>query len=326
MDDFDDEFDFDFVNNASKKVQDHWAKDFNREKSESIRSIKRDKAAEEGGEVGCKKSENIKTVAPHKTSPVKAGKENSLGKAEEVKEVESPVSITPPGSPTEGTPLGARAVRGANRTNKTKKALAQLKKTTGVSSGRLAVRGSARLEEGGLLSSEEEEEGDLEKGFKEDNIEVKVVWKGKVERVTVGWSERMGKVMDRVAGMVGVASSSLLLYRGDELLGREETVSGLGLSVASVLQGRVRVAVEGEIPQGGIELRLQTKDRRSQAVLVTIFPSEQMKEVMDKYVQKSGISREKVKFFFDGEELEEDQTAEELEMEGGECIDVHIVP
>ena len=213
MDDFDDEFDFDFVNNASKKVQDHWAKDFNREKSESIRSIKRDKAAEEGGEVGCKKSENIKTVAPHKTSPVKAGKENSLGKAEEVKEVESPVSITPPGSPTEGTPLGARAVRGANRTNKTKKALAQLKKTTGVSSGRLAVRGSARLEEGGLLSSEEEEEGDLEKGFKEDNIEVKVVWKGKVERVTVGWSERMGKVMDRVAGMVGVASSSLLLYR-----------------------------------------------------------------------------------------------------------------
>ena len=49
--------------------------------------------------------------------------------------------------------------------------------------------------------------------MKEDNIEVKVVWKGKVERVTVGWSERIGKVMDRVAGMVGVASSSLLLYR-----------------------------------------------------------------------------------------------------------------
>ena len=49
-----------------------------------------------------------------------------------------------------------------------------------------------------------------------------------------------------------------------------------------------------------------------------------MKEVMDKYVQKIGLDREKVKFFFDGEELEENQTAEELEMEGGECIDVHI--
>jgi len=320
MDDLDDEeFDFDFVNNASKKVQSNWAKDFNRDKSESRRSAKRDKAAEEQSKIGCSKSE--KTEIPCQTSPEKkAGKENSQGKAEEVKVVESPVKITPPGSPTGGTPLGTRAVRGANRTNKTKKALAQLKKTTALSSGRLAVRESARLEQG--LSSEEEEEEEV---AKEDNFKVKVMWKGKVERVTVGWSERMGRVMDRVAGMVGVASSSLLLYRGDELLGREETVGGLGLSVASVLQGRVRVAVEGETPQGGIELRLQTKDRRSQAVLITIFPTEQMKVVMDKYIQKSGIGREKVKFFFDGEELEENQTAEELEMEGGECIDVHIV-
>jgi len=309
-----DEFDFDFVNNASKKVQSNWAKDFNREKSESRRSAKRDKAAEEeqAGEIGCKKTE---TLAPCQTSPVKVGKENSLGKSEVM---DSLVEITPPGSPTGGTPLSARTVRGANRTNKTKKALAQLKKTTAVSSGRLAVR-----EEVGLLSSDEEG-GDGEEVSKEDTIKVKVMWKGKVERVTVSCAERMGKVMDRMAGMVGVPSSSLLLYRGEELLGREETVGGLGLSVASVLQGRVRVTVDGETPQGGIELRLQTKDRRSQAVLITILPTEQMKEVMDKYVQKSGICREKVKFFFDGEELEENQTAEELEMEGGECIDVHI--
>ena len=201
----DDEFDFDFVNNASKKVQSNWSKDFNREKSE--RSAKRDKATEKEGEVGCSE----KTETPCQTSPVKrAGKENSLGKTDEAKAVESPVQITPPGSPTGGTPLGTRAVRGANRTNKTKKALAQLKKTTAVSSGRLAVRESARLEED-LLSSDEEKE---EEGIsKEDNIEVKVVWKGKVERVTVGWSERIGRVMDRVALMVGVASSSLLLYR-----------------------------------------------------------------------------------------------------------------
>ena len=82
--------------------------------------------------------------------------------------------------------------------------------------------------------------------------------------------------------------------------------------------------MEGETPQGGIELRLQTKERRGQVVLITILPTEQMKEVMDKYVQKIGLDKKKVKFFFDGEELEENQTAEDLEMEGGECIDVHI--
>jgi len=317
-----DEFEFDFVSNASKKVQSYWAKDFNREKSESRRSAERVKAAEEQDEVGCKKSEINETLTTSQTSPVKAVNANSLGKSEETKMVDSPVEITPPGSPTGGTPLSARTVRGAKRTKKTEKALKELKKTTAVSSGRLPVRESARLEDGGLLSSDEED-GDGEVS-KEDTIEVKVVWKGKVERVTVGWAERMGQVMDRVARMVGVPSSSLLLYRDEELLGREETVGGLGLSVASVLQGRSRVAVEGETPWGGIELRLQTKDRRSQAVLITVFPNEQMKEVMDKYVMKSGVDREKVKFFFDGEEIEENQTAEELEMEGGECIDVHI--
>jgi len=313
----DEDFDFDFVGNASKKVHANWAKDFNREKSESERTVRQEKALERREKTEREKSDKIN---PKATSPVKLGKENNIEVIENVKESEeSPVSITPPGSPTGGTPSSARAVRGANRTNKTKKALAQLKKTTTI---------SARSENIGLrnvvLALSDEEDG-ADEACNEDEVEVKVMWKGKVMRVTVGRAEKMGKVMDRVAGMVEVPSNSLLLYRGEESLGREETAGALGLSVATVLQARVRVALEGEAPQGGIELRLQTKDRRSQAVLVTIFPTDQMKEVMDKYIQKIGTSREKVKFFFDGEELEESQTAEDLDMEGGECIDVHLL-
>ena len=58
----------------------------------------------------------------------------------------------------------------------------------------------------------------------------------------------------------------------------------------SFAQGQSRVAVEGETPWGEIELRLQTKDR-CQVVFITVFQSEQMKEVMGKYVMKSGFSR-----------------------------------
>ena len=95
--------------------------------------------------------------------------------SEETKMADSPVEITPPGSPTGGTPLSARTVRGAKRTKKTEKALKELKKTTAVSSGRLPVRESTRLEDGGLLSSDEEDgDGEVSKG---DTIRVKVVWK-----------------------------------------------------------------------------------------------------------------------------------------------------
>ena len=94
--------------------------------------------------------------------------------SEETKMADSPVEITPSGSPTGGTPLSARTVRGAKRTKKTKKALAQLKKTI-ASSGKLPMRESARLEVGGLLSSDEEDgDGEVSKG---DTIRVKVVWK-----------------------------------------------------------------------------------------------------------------------------------------------------
>ena len=210
MDDLDDEFDFDFVSNAAKKVQSNWAKNINREKSESERSVERDRAAEDQCDVGCKVNEKSEILATCQTSPVKLGKENSLGKV--VEKDDSPVSITPPGSPTGCTPLSNKAVRGANRTNKTRKALAQLKKVTAIGEGRRAVRENVRLGDEDLLSSEDEG-GDGDLLSSEDNIVVKVMFKGKIERVTVGWMERMGKVTDRVAGMVGVASCSLLLYR-----------------------------------------------------------------------------------------------------------------
>ena len=240
----DEDFDFDFVGNASKKVHANWAKDFNREKSESERTVRQEKALERREKTECEKSDKIN---PKATSPVKLGKENNFEVIENVKESEeSPVSITPPGSPTGGTPSSARAVRGANRTNKTKKALAQLKKTTTI---------SARSENVGLrnvaLALSDEEDG-AEEACNEDEVEVKVMWKGKVMRVTVGRAEKMGKVVDRVAGMVKVPSNSLLLYRynfaqmnkvdllmhfrGEESLGREETAGALGLSVATVLQ------------------------------------------------------------------------------------------
>ena len=200
----DEDFDFDFVGNASKKVHANWAKDFNREKSESERTVRQEKALERREKAVCDKSDQIN---PKGTSPVKLGKENNIEVIENVKESESPVSITPPGSPTGGTPSSARAVRGANRTNKTKKALAQLKKTTTI---------SARSENVGLrnvvLALSDEEDG-AEEACNEDEVEVKVMWKGKVMRVTVGRAEKMGKVVDRVTGIVKVPSNSLLLYR-----------------------------------------------------------------------------------------------------------------
>ena len=74
---------------------------------------------------------------------------------------------------------------------------------------------------------------------------------------------------------------------------------------------------------GDIELKLQTKDRRNQPVMVKISSSDTMETVIEKYLKETGLERSKVTFFFDGELLNEGDTAQDLDLEGGESIDVH---
>ena len=50
-----------------------------------------------------------------------------------------------------------------------------------------------------------------------------------------------------------------------------------------------------------------------------------MVTVVEKYVQKTGVQRENVRLFIDGEQVDESETVEDMDLEGGECIDVHIL-
>ena len=110
---------------------------------------------------------------------------------------DSDVSLTPPNSPTGNTPrqpLRSRGVRGANRTNKTKKALAKLKRTVESEKPKrggkkkAANKSNVVVEDGGEVSSEEEE-------VEEDELEMKVKWKTGIIRVTACKGEKAGKVI-----------------------------------------------------------------------------------------------------------------------------------
>ena len=121
--------------------------------------------------------------------------------------------------------------------------------------------------------------------------------------------------------------SGTTMYLGEnseEQISRDSTVCGLGLSIVSVLYGRGRVVAEGAKDEGTIQVKLQTKDRRAQPVILDIRPIDTMETVMEKFSTQTGLDRKKLKFFFDGEQLEGETTAEDLELEGGECFDVHV--
>ncbi len=72
-----------------------------------------------------------------------------------------------------------------------------------------------------------------------------------------------------------------------------------------------------------LELKVQSQNRNAQ-VVISMRPEDPMTVLMQKYAEATGIDLSKLKFKFDGEMLEEDDTPSSLEFEGGECIDVFI--
>merc|ERR1711874_393779 len=146
-------------------------------------------------------------------------------------------------------------------------------------------------------------------------------WKAEVMRVPVEGQMRMGRVMDDVAVVVGATAGHVVLYKDQEIVKREDTVAGLGLSIVSVLEARQRVDIDENT--GAVEVKLQTSDRRA-TVMVKMKPVDSVQSLMEVFEQKTGHKMDTFRFMFDGEELRKEETAESLELEGGECIDVFI--
>lgn len=75
-----------------------------------------------------------------------------------------------------------------------------------------------------------------------------------------------------------------------------------------------------------IELKIQSQSRtKVSQVVISLRPTDPMSVMFQKYAEVTSTPLEKIlKFKFDGEVIEEDDTPASLDLEGGECIDVHI--
>lgn len=87
------------------------------------------------------------------------------------------------------------------------------------------------------------------------------------------------------------------------------------------------VAEDEEAPPadvtGMLELKIQGQNKGA-VVIVAIRPQDPMKVLMQKYADATSNDISQLVFNFDGEQLSPDDTPEVLDLEGGECIDVHI--
>lgn len=291
MSDSDSDFDFDFISGAANKVQ---------------------------GQLKTIRSTSQKTLSPE--TPKDVSDVSALN--ESIVNLETPdpspklnvsVNITPPRTPV-ATPVvrkkgGKRKKnnRGYVRTQKTSKAL-------------------AKLETAKNRTSDSEDESDSDeitvldgdKMITSNMITVKIRWKHQIKRFQANTSEPLGVMFDRFSKMVGSSSSLILFYLDGKALNRNETLGSVGVDVTSIVEARLNLMTEVPL----IQVKLQTKEKRNEQIL-KIKPSEKFRSMMEKYAAMTKSDISKIKFFFDGEEIDPDSTPDDLELEGGECIDVY---
>ena len=326
----DDEFEIDFVSNATNTVKSKWSK------TNLVKDSKNDltdvtNTYEDEVPIKKKKGGTIKDFVDSPMDKVSTSTKNSQDSSGD--EVVTPrkslkdrdVSLTPPGSPgAETSAASARRVRGERRTKKTEQALKKIQKSKQTTAA--------------LRNSHHEIDYEERQAFRprvhnaplDESFDLKIRWRHKILKIEVKQEDTMTKVLEFVAKEAGTKATDINIYLTEtsfEPLSRRATIRELKLSLISILHARARVAQtdsSNTIGEGSFEIKLQTKDRRSQPVMIKIRGSDTMETVVDKFCAQSSSDKDKVKLFFDGELVKLDQLAEDLELEDGDSLDVHI--
>lgn len=190
--------------------------------------------------------------------------------------------------------------------------------------------------------SEEEENTDnmnnvsLELPDEIENYEmsVKVTWKSKdIHRFKIRKHQKMKTIFQFFSDLEGVTEDKLLFMLNDKQIHPDDTPDSLKLTVVDFIDGGITtlnasaapaLALEEELSDEDVELKILCKDRKK-PLTVKIHKDEKMKVLMIKVAEMLEVPQERLKFMFDGELLNSSDTAVDLELEGGECIEVNVV-
>lgn len=321
----DDEFDLDFVNTASQTVKNNWCKNRLDRSKKDLKDVTNTLGDSPTGPTKKKRGKRDNFIdSPSLPSTSKSveieDEDDDLIPIRDKTKPKEPITITPPGSPDMND---KKYSRGAKATQKTQAALKKMQKSK--------FAHELRYDNTPMILEQMERQVPHFNEPLHRLIELKIRFMTDIHRVEVREIDKISLVMEKLSEQIKLAVKDINLYKDSEAvepLAKDRTVKDAGLSIVSVLNARRKVVsatIGASAANSKIEIKLQTKDRRAQPVMISIEASDTMLTLMEKFCQESGLEKSKVKFFFDGEQLNETDTAEDLELEGGECMDVHVI-
>lgn len=194
------------------------------------------------------------------------------------------------------------------------------------------------------LDSDEEEDCVMASNetddFDSENYELslKVKWDGKIERFAHRKHQKFGDLINQLASRAGADPSCVVLDINERIINPEETPDSINYRISQFISGRVMEGKLAALFVGGrqngakpakpnknlLKLKVQS-DRWKQPLEVQIEKDRKMMLVVIKCAEQLKCSPSEIKLSFDGDPVEMDSTPLDLDLEGGEILDLRFV-
>uniref|UniRef100_A0A1Q3F096 Rad60/SUMO-like domain-containing protein n=1 Tax=Culex tarsalis TaxID=7177 RepID=A0A1Q3F096_CULTA len=194
------------------------------------------------------------------------------------------------------------------------------------------------------LDSDEDEDcvmavKEADESFDSENYELslKIKWEGKLERFTHRKHQKFADLIGQLAKRAGSDPSYVVLDINERIINPEDTPDSINYRISQFISGRVMQGKLADMFVGGrpngtkpavnknlIKLKVQS-DRWKQPLEVQIEKDRKMKLVVIKCAEQLKCAPGEIKLSFDGDPVELDSTPLELDLEGGEILDLRFV-
>lgn len=164
----------------------------------------------------------------------------------------------------------------------------------------------------------------------EEIVNVKVVWRhGDPHSFPIAKKKDIGSIFEFFAKQENVCTDNILLSKKDKVLSPHSTPLSIDYKVTDILEGGIlqngtaKPTGSNQQDKDCIEVKVQQKNVKK-PLLIQLHKSNDMHILAKKVASELGIDESKLKFNFDGDMLDLDETVESLDLEGGECFDLVV--
>lgn len=165
-----------------------------------------------------------------------------------------------------------------------------------------------------------------------EEMSVKVYWRSlEIFKFKIRKYQKLTQIFNYFTEKEGVSSNKLLFTYNDKILKMDDTPDSINYSIAKFIDGGIVNQDVSDLlaenndnkRSNGFKLKFQCQNKKK-PFETSMNPHEKLMSAMIKCAEHLETPLEKLKFYFDGDLISSKNTPQDLELEGGECIDVKI--